>query len=76
MEAIGRKGKSLERVVEEMLSDPELTLLPPKARFEAEVRRLRSELRKYVSAPKAYWPQIAYLEKKIAEVVKDNVETP
>lgn len=69
MFAVGHKDKSLEEVVHEMLSDPNLSVLSEKTRYEAKIRRLRSELRRYVHAPNNYGPQIEYLQKVISEIV-------
>jgi hypothetical protein len=69
MEAIDKEGRSLEEVVEALLSDDEeFKGLDPQVVIQAKIQRLRGELRRYSSRPRIYAQQIAYLRRHITEL--------
>lgn len=75
MESLDRDGKSLEKVVEELLNAEDLNLVSDEAlKAQAKIQKLRGELRKYLSRPKYYHPQISYIKRKIKEIQSEQAK--
>lgn len=75
MESLDRDGKSLEKVVEELLNAEDLNLVSDEAlKAQVKIQKLRGELRKYLSRPKHYHSQISYIKRKIKEIQSEQAK--
>jgi hypothetical protein len=75
MRSLDRKGRTLEEVVEELLTDENLDKIDePAVKAKIKIQRLKGEMRKYLNRPKIFAAQIDYIKKKIREIEEQYPE--